>query len=146
MIMFYLQGCGYVPMYSKNQRVDFYIQSINFDDGDKDLANFIKINLNNYFEKNIGNEFIIDTKITYQKTSVTKTAEAVTEEYNLTSNVSFLIKSGDIEKTVKISETSKMDNFSDEFEEREYEKVIKKNMARSIVSKLLIQLMRFDVN
>jgi hypothetical protein len=39
-----------------------------------------------------------------------------------------------------------MDNFNDEFEEREYEQIVKKSMARSIVSKLLIQLSRLNVN
>ena len=47
---------------------------------------------------------------------------------------------------MNISESFEMDNFSDEFEEREYELIIKENMARSITSKLLIQLNRFDVN
>jgi len=39
-----------------------------------------------------------------------------------------------------------MENFTDEFQEREYEENIKKNMTRSITSKLLFQLSRFDVN
>jgi hypothetical protein len=39
-----------------------------------------------------------------------------------------------------------MNNFNDEFEERKYEQTIKKNMARSIVSKLILQLTRLNVN
>jgi hypothetical protein len=39
-----------------------------------------------------------------------------------------------------------MENFSDEFQEREYEDNIKKNIARTMTSKLLFQLSRFDVN
>ena len=145
-ILFFLQSCGYVPMHSKNQKIDFYIQSIEFDDGDRDLTNFIKINLNNYFNKNTGKSFIINTTINYQKTIVSKNTEGVSEEYNLTSNISFQVRSENINKIINITETYKMNNFGDEFKEREYEKTIKKNMARSIVSKLLLQLTKYNVS
>ena len=39
-----------------------------------------------------------------------------------------------------------MPNFNDEFQEIQYEKNMKQNMARSIVSKLLIQLSRLNDN
>ena len=146
LILLFLQSCGYAPIYSKNQKVNFYIQSIEFNDNDKDLASFIRSNLNNYFDKNNGANFKINTLIKYEKTAVSKTAEAVVEEYNLKTNVSFQVKSKNIDQIINISETSKIKNFSDEFEEREYELTIKKSMARSITSKLLIQLARLNAN
>ena len=146
LILLFFQSCGYTPMYSKNQKINFYIQSIEFNDDNKDLASFIRSNLNNYFDKNNGANFKINTLIKYEKTAVSKTAEAVVEEYNLKTNVSFQVKSKNIDKIINISETSKIKNFSDEFEEREYELTIKKSMARSIASKLLIQLARLNAN
>ena len=146
LILFFIQSCGYVPIYSKNQKIDFYIQSVNFNSSDKELANFIKSDLSNYFKKNAGKSFIISATIDYQKTSVSKSAEAITEEYNLISNALFQINTENIDKKITISETYKMNNFDDEFEERKYEQTIKKNMARSIVSKLILQLTRFNVN
>jgi len=146
LIMFFIQSCGYVPLYSKNQKVDFYIQSINFNGSDRELANFIKSDLNNYLKKNTGKNFIINASINYQKTAVSKSAEAITEEYNLISTILFQINSENVDEEITINETYKMNNFNDEFEERKYEQTIKKNMARSIVSKLIIQLTRFNVN
>ena len=145
-ILLFLQSCGYAPLHSKNQKMDFYIQSIDFDDGDKELSNFIKINLNNYFNKNTGKSFIINTTVNYQKTILSKNTEGNSEEYNLTSAISFQVNFENINKIINITETSQMNNFSDEFKEREIERTIKKNMARSIVSKLLLQLTRFDAN
>ena len=141
-----MQSCGYVPMYSKNQKVDFYIQSINFNNSDNELANFIKSDLNNYFKNNNGKSFTINASINYQKTAVSKSAEAITEEYNLISTVLFQINSENVDKEIAINETYKMNNFDDEFEERKYEQTIKKNMSKSIVSKLILQLTRFHVN
>ena len=146
LILFFTQSCGYTPMYSKNQKVNFYIKSIEFTDSDKNLANYLRLNLNNYFEKKDGSEYIIDANISYKKTIASKDSTGEIEEYNLSSVAKFIIKSNNFSKTININETFKMENFTDEFQEREYEDNIKKNMARSITSKLLFQLSRFDVN
>ena len=146
LILFFTQSCGYTPMYSKNQKVNFYIKSIEFTDSDKNLANYLRLNLNNYFEKKDGSEYIIDANISYKKTIASKDSAGEIEEYSLSSVAKFIIKSNNFSKTININETFKMENFTDEFQEREYEDNIKKNMARSITSKLLFQLSRFDVN
>jgi glutaredoxin-related protein len=146
LILFFTQSCGYTPMYSKNQKVNFYIKSIEFTDSDKNLANYLKLNLNNYFEKKNGSEYIIDANISYKKTIASKDSTGEIEEYNLSSVAKFIIKSNNFSKAININETFKMENFTDEFQEREYEENIKKNMTRSITSKLLFQLSRFDVN
>ena len=146
LILFFTQSCGYTPMYSKNQKVNFYIKSIEFTDSDKNLANYLKLNLNNYFEKKNGSEYIIDANISYKKTIASKDSTGEIEEYGLSSVAKFIIKSNNFSKAINFNETFKMENFTDEFQEREYEENIKKNMARSITSKLLFQLSKFDVN
>jgi len=146
LILLFTQSCGYTPMYSKNQKVNFYIKSVEFAESDKDLANYLKLNLNNYFEKKDGSEYIIDANISYKKTIASKDSAGEIEEYNLSSVAKFIIKSNNFSKTININESFKMENFSDEFQEKEYEDNIKKNIARTVTSKLLFQLSRFDVN
>ena len=146
LILLFTQSCGYTPMYSKNQKVNFYIKSVEFTESDKDLANYLKLNLNNYFEKKDGSEYIINANIIYNKTIDSKDSAGEIEEYNLSSVAKFIIKSNNFSKTININESFKMENFSDEFQEKEYEDNIKKNIARTMTSKLLFQLSRFDVN
>jgi hypothetical protein len=141
-----LQSCGYVPMYANNQKVDFYIEEIKFDDGDRDLSNYLKNNLNAYFVIKGTKKYKIDTSIDYTKNSISKNSKGDTVEYELIAIVRFEITSEDFSKELVIKENLKMNNFSDEFEERQYEKTIKQNMARSISSKLLTQISRFNVN
>ena len=141
-----LQSCGYVPMYANNQKVDFYIEEIRFDDGDRDLSMYIKNNLNAYFVIKGNKKYKIDTSIDYTKNSISKSLTGDTVEYELIAIVRFLITNDDFNKELVIRESLKMSNFSDEFEERQYEKTIKQNMARSISSKLLTQISRFNVN
>jgi len=146
LLLLLLQSCGYVPMYANNQKVDFYIEEIKFDDGDRDLSTYLKNNLNAYFVINGIKKYKIDTSIDYTKNSVSKNSKGDTVEYELIAIVRFEITSEDFSKELVIKENLKMNNFSDEFEERQYEKTIKQNMARSISSKLLTQISRFNVN
>lgn len=140
------QSCGYNPMYDKNQDVNFYIENISFDENNFDLSKFIKINLSNYLKKNNGNKFNIKTSISYSKNSISKDSAGNTEEYELSCLIKFIVFSSDSIKEIKIQEKFKMDNFADDFEERQYERAVKQNMARSIVSKLIFQLSRLDAN
>jgi len=146
LILLFFQNCGYNPIYSKNQNVDFYIESITFNDGDDDLAEHIKFNLNKYLNQKDGKKYKINTSIEYKKIEINKNSLGEAEEYDLSSNIIFKIEGDNLSEIINIKESSKMDNFNDEFEEREYEQIVKKSMARSIVSKLLIQLSRLNVN
>ena len=146
LIILFLQSCGYSPMYGKNQNVNFHIEKITFNDGDKDLINFIKSNLNRYSISNNENKFNIDAKMNYEKNTVSKNAAGETEEFELYLEIDFLINSGELQKNLKIIEKFKMNNFSDEFEEIRYERTIKQNMARLVTTKLINQLTRFNVN
>jgi len=142
----FLQSCGYAPIYSANQKVDFYIESINFENGDTELSNYINLNLNNYTNKKDGKKYKIDASVQYLKKIVSKNTTGDEEEYELISNISFTISSLKKVKKININEIFKMNSFDDEFEEKQYEQEIKKNMARSIVSRLILQLSRFDDN
>lgn len=127
-------------MYSANKKVDFYIENISFDDGDIELSNLIKSNLKNYLTTNNGRKFTIETSINYTKNSISKNSTGNTEEYELTSITNFLILYDNTSKSFQIKETTRMKNFDDEFSELEYEKNLKRNMARSISSRLIMQL------
>ena len=144
--LLFLQSCGYSPIYSVNQKVDFYIESINFDNGDTELSNYIDLNLNNYANKKNGKKYKIDANVQFLKTVISKNTAGEAEKYELISNMSFTISSLKEVKKIDMKEIFKMNNFDDEFEERQYEQEIKKNMARSIVSRLILQLSRFNDN
>ena len=146
-ILFFLllHSCGYSPIYSKNQKIDFFIESIELV-GDEELKNFININLNNYLLKNNSKAFKIYGSINYQKNSISKNITGEIDEYNLVAEALFTIEIKDNKKILRINEKNIMNNFTDEFEELRYETIIKQNMAKSITSKLLLQLSKFNAN
>ena len=146
LLFFLLLGCGFTPMYSANKKVDFYIENINFNDGDKELASYIRSNLNNYFQVNEGRKFQIDASIGYKKNSISRDSSGNAEEYELSSIFTFIILGDGLKKSIQIKESSRMKNFEDEFSEIEFEKNLKKSMARLIASRLIIQLSLIDAN
>ena len=138
--LLFLQSCGYSPIYSVNQKIDFYIESINCDNGDAELSAYIELNWSSTTNKKNGKKYKIDASVQFSKKVISKNTAGEAEEYELISNTSFTINSLKEIKKIDIKEIFKMNNFEDEFEERQYEQEIKKNMARSITSRLILQL------
>ena len=146
LLFFLLLGCGFKPIYSKNKKFDFYIESLNFNNSDRELANFIKTNLNNYMINNNGRKFKIEASIDFNKNSISKDISGNTEEYELSSILNFVISSNELSKKLSYQQVSRMKNLTDEFKELQYERSIKKNMAQSITSRLLMQLSMLNAN
>ena len=146
LLFFLLLGCGFSPIYSTDKKVDFYIESIDFNNSDKELANFIKINLNNYLRKNNGKKFKIEASIDFNKNSISKDALGNSEEFELSSIFNFVISGDELNKSLSFKEVARMNNLADEFKELQYERGVKKNMAQSITSLLLMQLSILNAN
>ena len=136
-LLFFLNSCGFQPIYSKNNNINFSIEQINFT-GDRELNNFIKTNLYQYKNANNNNKIFIEAKSEYNKFILTKDGKGEVTNYELNAEIVFLIKPTN--KQIKISEKKIMESNADKFEENKYEKSIKQNFASSITFKLIQEL------
>ena len=136
-LLFFLNSCGFQPIYSKNNNINFSIEQINFT-GDRELNNFIKTNLYQYKNANNNNKIFIEAKSEYNKFILTKDGKGEVTNYELNAEIVFLIKPTN--KQIKISEKKIMESMADKFEESKYEKSIKQNFASSITFKLVQEL------
>ena len=137
LLIFILTNCGFSPIYQNNIDVDFSIQNINYE-GDRELNNFLKTNLNQYKnEKNI-NKIDIEVNSIYEKSIFSKNRSGDITNYQLKAEVIFLIKP--LNKEIKITEKRLMNIMDDKFEEAKYERSIKQNFASSIANKLSSEL------
>ena len=91
-LIFFLTHCGFSPVYIKNTNTNFSIENINFK-GDRDLNNFLKINLDSYKNKKSDRKILIEATSEYKKTILTKNTASEVTNYKLIANVTFLIKS-----------------------------------------------------
>ena len=136
-LILFLNSCGFTPIYLNKNDVKFSIEEVNFS-GDRDLNNFLKINLDQYKDEKIDNKLSIDAKSTYKKIILSKDGTGKVTNYQLEAEVIFLIKS--INKEITIIEREIIDGMNDKFEEARYERTIKQSFASSITNKLTSEL------
>jgi len=136
-LILFLNSCGFTPIYLKKNDIKFSIEQVDYS-GDRDLNNFLKINLDQYKNEKIDNKISIDAKSTYKKIILSKDGTGEVTNYQLEAEVIFLIKSNN--KEIKITERKIIDSMSDKFEEARYERSIKQNFATSITNKLTSEL------
>jgi len=132
-----LSSCGFTPIYVKKNGLQFSIEQVNYS-GDRELNNFLKINLNRYKNEKIDKKILIDANSTYKKIILSKDGAGEVTNYQLVTEVIFLIKSTN--RTIKISENKIIKSIEDKFEETKYERSIKQSFASSISNKLISAL------
>ena len=136
-LIFFLANCGFSPIYLKNDNVNFSIEQIEFA-GDRDLNNFLKINLDRYKNQRKDNKISLDVETKYEKNILSKDGTGKISSYQLNAEAIFIIKSTN--KKIKIEEKKILDSKDDKFEEARNEKSIKQSFASSISSKLISEL------
>jgi outer membrane lipopolysaccharide assembly protein LptE/RlpB len=136
-LIFFLTNCGFTPIYLKNTDLNFSIEQINYT-GDRDLNNFLKVNLIKYKNEKNNNKIYIEASSNYKKIILSKDGAGDITSYQLEAEVIFLIMPWN--KKIKIKEKKIMDSNNDKFEEARYERSIKQNFASSIANKLSSEL------
>ena len=132
-LIFFLNNCGFTPIYLKNTNENFSIEQVNYT-GDRELNNFLKTNLNQYKNEKIDNKIYIEANSIYKKIVLSKDGTGEVTNYQLEAEVVFLIKP--LNKKIKITEKKIMDSMDDKFEEARNEREIKQIFASSISNKL----------
>ena len=136
-LIFFLTNCGFSPIYIKNTNTNFSIENVNYQ-GDRELNNFLKINLNQYKNEKSNKKIFIEAKSGYEKTILTKNSSGDVTNYKLIAKVTFLIKSTN--KKINITEEKIISSMDDKFEETRKERTVKQNFALSISNKLVSEL------
>jgi len=141
LLSFSFYGCEYTPIYSNNNNSNFYIQEIT-QEGNSEINTLIRNKLKRYQKKNNEKKFIIKNYSSFKKNVQSKNKSGNATQYLLNLEVKFTVKTIDDEKTFIIKEKFVMNNFENEFDEQNYERVTKNSMTELVINKLLIQLTR----
>ena len=136
-----LQSCGFNPIYENKNKSDLNIIVTEYN-GDKYLNNLIKNEINKISNNNSKNKFNIIINTNYEKLIISRDSKGSPDEYQLKVNSNVIIKIRNEETiSININEKQNLKNTSDLFEQKNYENVIKKSMANSIVRKINLQLL-----
>ena len=134
-----LNHCEYKPVYSNQNKVNYKIIVTSFS-GDKEINNLITstIKRNNNESSNKTLNISFDTK--YTKNILAKNAAGTITDYQANVITKFNIKREDISENFSINEKFNFKKMTDKYEEKNYERPIKKNLADSISQKLILRL------
>ena len=136
-LILFLTNCGFTPIYLQNNNLNFSIEQIKYT-GDRDLNNFLKINLDRYKNEKINNKIVLTSDSKYEKNILSKDGTGKITSYQLKVGVTFVVQSTN--EIIRISEKKIIDSMDDKFEEARYEKSIKQSFAYSISNKLISEL------
>ena len=134
-----LNHCEYKPVYSNQNKVNYKIIVTSFN-GDKEINNLIAstIKRNNNESSNKTLNISFDTN--YTKNILAKNAAGTVTDYQANVITKFTIQKENSSENFSINELFNFKKMTDEYEEKNYERTIKKNLANSISQKLILKL------
>ena len=138
--LFFGNNCGFTPQYAGFKGLNFSLD-INNLDGDRDLNNAIKSQLDRYGLKNTKLRKInLDIESKFTKDILSKDTTGKATKYNLKANVKFTLISDDKNQEITFDEEFKIDKIDDNIEENNYIRIIKRDFAEIISEKLILSI------
>ena len=138
-IPFLFLGCQYAPIYSNKDKFNFKIENIDFT-GDVEINNLIDKKLKKYKTTKSGENVSISTFSSYEKISQSKNLSGKTTDYLVVIKTNFEIEMDDKTNILIFREEFLIKNFSNKFEENNFEKIKKENSIDLIINKLVTQI------
>ena len=140
--IFLLASCGYSPMLSTMDNKILNIEVISHE-GDKEINQVLRSKFK--IHRNENEELIkISINSSYTKKDLSKNLTGKVEDYKIETTTSFIVSRNKNEKNFSFSEEYTIKNFDDDFEERNYEKKIRKSVANINYRKLMLQLYKLN--
>lgn len=140
--IFLLASCGYSPILSTMDNKILNIEVVSHE-GDKEINQVLRSKLK--IHRNENEELIkISINSSYKKKDLSKNLTGKVEDYKIETTTSFIVSRNKNEKNFSFSEEYTIKNFDDDFEERNYEKKIRRNVANINYQKLMLQLYKFN--
>ena len=140
-IFIFITSCGYAPLYSLKNRVNFKIGKINIT-GDRDLNQNIIYQLKNVKSITENNVIIynltIDTKI--KKIVTSKDSKGNPKTYKMISTTNLTTVKDGKEYSVRVESIENYNDISSKFELERFEKNLKKNSASKIAQEIITYL------
>ena len=140
MLVLLSSGCDYSPIHSiKTNNTEIKIISMS---GDKEINNYLSKELEKKSKASSEKmEVIINTN--FSKRVLAKDTKSFATDYELKVIGNFELKKDDKSKSFKITEKFRYKNLNDNYEQKNYEKMIKLNLAQIIISKLNLRINNF---
>ena len=135
-----LFSCDYSPIHS-NKENNFEINITNIS-GDTEINDYLSKELKRK-SKSSSQKIKIKINTNFSKRILAKNTKSFATDYEIKIVGDFELNKGDISKTFSISEKFRYKNQNDNYEQSNYEAMIKKNLIKTMVNKLILRINNF---
>ncbi|WP_440653297.1 hypothetical protein [Candidatus Pelagibacter sp. HIMB1542] len=140
-ILFFLQSCGYSPVYYNSKNIDYKLNIVEIKSNDPIIRNLIKVRLKNLSNEN--GEKIINLRVTnsIEKEILSKNKKNEITDYKIKQNINFeIISEKEQNKLFKFNDEIKVENINDQFEFKKYQDVIIQNFINSKIDEFILKI------
>ena len=143
LIIFGVTNCGYTPMLSQNNKLNFTIVNLELL-GNRTINNFFEKKLNQHSNSSNDKKYKILINSDYQKINVAKDSTGNVTNIKLVSTIdvtySLYNESKNQEKKISFSESIIIKKIDNTFEQNNYERNILNNLLQQLLNKLIFHL------
>ncbi len=143
LIVFGITNCGYTPMLSQNNKLDFIIVNLDLV-GNRTINNFFERKLEQYSNNSSDRKYKILIYSNYEKIDVAKDSTGNVTDLKLISTIdvtySLEQESKNEEKKISFSESITIKKNDNTFEQNNYERSILNNLSQQLLNKLVFYL------
>jgi len=138
-ILITFSNCGFSPISKKNLNLNYNI-IVEETQGDAEINNLIKMQLENYSLTSSDKKLSINIRSDYDKEIIGKDAKGNASDFRLKINSNFTIIKDQNNKQFFISKNFVMKKLNQNFQQQNYENEIKKNLTKAVVDELMKEI------
>ena len=138
-ILITFSNCGFSPISKKNLNLNYNI-IVEETQGDAEINNLIKMQLENYSLTSSDKKLSIIIRSDYDKEIIGKDAKGNASDFRLKINSNFTIIKDQNNKQIFISKNFVMKKLNQNFQQQNYENEIKKNLTKAVVDQLMKEI------
>jgi hypothetical protein len=138
-ILIIVNNCDYSPVYLKSENTKLNINIIEAK-GDTEINKVIDNEISEIANNNYSKVINIKINTNYVRTILARNTKGTPTDFELKATSRFEVTNLDKEQNFTIEERFNYKKMSNNYEQNNYEKTIKKNLASSITRKLILRL------
>lgn len=143
-LTFFLNGCGFTPMYQNNNNLSFSINVVDTS-GDRKVNEAIKSNLKKYSQKSENKKnYKVNIKSKVVEQIVSKNKTGVISQIKLILKVNFNLINENKNTQFEFSEEFNIKKTNNIIDDNFYENQVKENMGTSISEKLIFEITKLE--
>ena len=138
-LFFFLQHCGYSPIYSNVDNIKFNFNVIEIQ-GDQNMNNIVSSQIQKYSNNSESKTYDLKIRTQYQKDILTKNKKGEATNFIIKTKIQFKIVNTNKDQVFSFEEEIKSTAIDNQYELKKYENSIQNNFIKSKLDELILNL------